>query len=384
MQNKIRRQRPAMVAGAMLALAALNAHADSNVTLYGVLNSGVIYVNNAGGNTSWSSSTGPSRWGLRGREDLGGGLSTIFTLENGFDPNSGKLQQGGREFGRQAFVGLSSQRLGTLTMGRQYDMVAQWLAQYTAPLKWNGYTAHPGDNDNTNFRFRVNNTAKYVSPDFNGLQFGAMYSFGGVAGNMQSQSAVSFGANYTHGPLTLSAAYLHMDHPAQAASEGSWTTMVFPAVSRTSPLNNNPLNPDSLEIYGAGGQYVLGKATFGLVWTRSKYNHLGDVADNLVDANVRFDNIEANASYFITPALQLCAAYTFTTGKVDTTGFSPKYHQVDLIANYFLSKRTVVYLTGIYSQAAGDASHPYIEYASNAASSTNRQLAITSGIFHRF
>ena len=49
-----------------------------------------------------------SRWGLKGTEDLGGGLKAIFQLENGFDVNNGKLGQGGLLFGRQAYVGLTS------------------------------------------------------------------------------------------------------------------------------------------------------------------------------------------------------------------------------------------------------------------------------------
>jgi hypothetical protein len=61
-----------------------------------------------------------SRWGMRGTEDLGGGLKAIFLLENGFDASTGKLWQGGLEFGRQAWVGLSSARLGTVSLGRQY------------------------------------------------------------------------------------------------------------------------------------------------------------------------------------------------------------------------------------------------------------------------
>ncbi|MFP3617304.1 porin, partial [Paraburkholderia sp. SIMBA_050] len=48
-----------------------------------------------------------SRWGLRGTEDLGGGLKAIFVLENGFSVGTGAAGQGGAMFGRQAYVGLS-------------------------------------------------------------------------------------------------------------------------------------------------------------------------------------------------------------------------------------------------------------------------------------
>jgi predicted porin len=88
------------------------AHAQSSVTLYGIIDTSITYVNHAVGNKNlWSVSNTNSgdlsgtRWGLKGKEDLGGGLAAIFQLENGFDPGNGKLNQGGRIFGRQAFVG---------------------------------------------------------------------------------------------------------------------------------------------------------------------------------------------------------------------------------------------------------------------------------------
>jgi predicted porin len=94
------------------------------VTLYGVIDEGLNFNTNMNGDRSYAMQSGVlsgSRWGLRGAKDLGGGLKAIFTLENGFDPSTGKLGQGGLEFGRQAFVGLSSP-VGRVTLGRQYDL----------------------------------------------------------------------------------------------------------------------------------------------------------------------------------------------------------------------------------------------------------------------
>ena len=109
----------------LLALAALGtfagvAHAQSSVTLYGIVDAGFAYNNNSGGHKLYETSAGNlqgDRWGLRGTEDLGGGLKALFVLENGFNAFSGKLGQGGDEFGRQAYVGLSSQ-FGTVTLGQ--------------------------------------------------------------------------------------------------------------------------------------------------------------------------------------------------------------------------------------------------------------------------
>ncbi|MPW10953.1 porin [Paraburkholderia sp. CNPSo 3155] len=111
---------------AALGVAVTCAYAESSVTLYGIIDTGVEFYNHAkGGGTVYAmpSLTGnlPSRWGLRGSEDLGGGLKTVFNLESGFTPTTGGLNNGGRLFGRLANVGLSNQ-YGTLLFGRQNNM----------------------------------------------------------------------------------------------------------------------------------------------------------------------------------------------------------------------------------------------------------------------
>src|ERR1700751_1206050 len=93
------------------------AYAQSSVTLYGLIDEGVNFTNNAGSGSAVqvrSGDTSGSRWGVRGDEDLGGGLSAIFRLESGFNASNGQLGEGGRLFGRQAYVGLQSQQYGTL------------------------------------------------------------------------------------------------------------------------------------------------------------------------------------------------------------------------------------------------------------------------------
>lgn len=105
------------------------AHAQSSVTLYGLVDAGITYTNNATSGTGHgalvqftSGSSQGDRWGLTGKEDLGGGLKAIFTLESGFQLSNGALAQSGLLFNRAAFVGLDG-RFGTLTLGRQYDFI---------------------------------------------------------------------------------------------------------------------------------------------------------------------------------------------------------------------------------------------------------------------
>ena len=104
---------------AAVLLVSLKASAQSNVLIYGVIDYGLNFVNDAqtaasGGRTGShqyamsSSIMQGNRLGFRGTEDLGGGYQAIFLLENGFDIGTGALGQGGNLFGRQAYVGLSS------------------------------------------------------------------------------------------------------------------------------------------------------------------------------------------------------------------------------------------------------------------------------------
>jgi len=122
---------PAALLACLWAPAAM---AQSGVTVYGLLDTGLAHltnVNAAGDSvTKMPTLTGsfPSRLGFRGIEDLGGGLSAVFTLESGLSLDTGAMAQGGRLFGRQASVGLKGD-FGTVSLGRMINMT------YVATLK---------------------------------------------------------------------------------------------------------------------------------------------------------------------------------------------------------------------------------------------------------
>jgi len=161
-----------------LALAG-TAHAQSSLSLYGIIDSGIEYVNNVGASRSavfrTPQITGslPSRWGVRGKEDLGGGLSTVFVLESGFATGQGSLNQGGRLFGRQAYVGISSETWGTLTFGRQYSQIYWGLIGDT--LAPNLFAA--GVLDGYLFNSRDDNAIVW-SRSIQALTLGVTYSLG--------------------------------------------------------------------------------------------------------------------------------------------------------------------------------------------------------------
>ncbi len=118
---------PAALAAVLCACGFSTLQAQS-VSVYGLVDVAVEHVTKVapagGGLTRVPSLTGtlPSRLGLRGSEDLGGGLKAVFTLEQGFAPDQGSFTQGGRAWGRQAWVGVAGS-WGTLTLGRHYTML---------------------------------------------------------------------------------------------------------------------------------------------------------------------------------------------------------------------------------------------------------------------
>jgi predicted porin len=167
-------------AAALLAGAGASAAmAQSNVTVYGLVDTGLVYttnVNAAGGNmTKMPSLTSsfPSRLGFRGTEDLGGGLQAVFTLESGLSLDTGAMGQGNRLFGRQASVGLKG-AFGTVTLGRQINMT--YIAMLKADVLGPNLFAI-GSIDAYLPNARSDNSVGYLG-NFNNFVVGATYSTG--------------------------------------------------------------------------------------------------------------------------------------------------------------------------------------------------------------
>ncbi|MFT0172644.1 porin [Paraburkholderia mimosarum] len=362
-------------------------NAQSTVALYGALDVGIDYINNSGGKSLVRMRDGTydgmygSRWGLRGEEDLGGGLKAIFRLESGFSVEDGQSRQGGLLFGRQAFVGLLDQRFGTVTFGRQYDSIVDYIQPLTAAGQFGGPFVHAGDIDNTDNSFRVNNAIKYASPSFFGLTFGGMYSFTNTnAAGRGTTGMWSVGVSYEKAGLSLAGAYFYAKDPALLFADGNFIgNTTGSAIGASGPFSYVG-NPKNEQIIGAGGSYSFGKAAVGIDYTDTKFDNA-----NGTTSSVRFDNYEAWAKYSITPAAMVGAAYVYTHGEVNYNGETPKYHQVGLMGSYSLSKRTTLYAMGAFQKAAGSATRADIfDYAIASASTTDRQLMFRLGVTHLF
>ncbi|MPW15994.1 porin [Paraburkholderia sp. CNPSo 3157] len=382
----------------LLALAALGAfagvaHAQSSVTLYGIIDEGFNINTNSGGKHLYNLSSGVlqgSRWGMRGTEDLGGGLKAIFVLESGFDVNNGKSGQGGLLFGRQAYVGLGSQ-FGTVTLGRQYDSVVDYVGPLEAGDQWGGYiAAHPGDLDNFNNAYRTNNAVKFTSANYAGLTFGGLYSLGGVAGDYSRNQVWSLGAGYNNGPLVLGVGYLNVRNPNVSFFGNSTSGTVNPAVSNvSSPVYSGYGSAHTYQVIGAGGAYTFGAATVGATYSYTRFYDLGSsfAAPGLTGQTALFNNAEINFKYQLTPALLVGAAYDYTHGSSLNGNDAAKYHQGSAGVDYFLSKRTDVYVIGVYQHATGtDSTGKQAVAAINglSASSNSNQFTARVGIRHKF
>jgi len=380
-----------IIAGIMGAFA-INAHAQSSVTLYGTLDAGVVYTNNQGGHNNWQQGSGTvsdTYFGLRGSEDLGGGLHAIFTLEDGFNINNGQFNESNTLFNRQAFVGLQSDQYGTLTLGRQYDSVVDYLGPLSEAGSGygNNLAAHPFDNDNLDNSFSIKNAVKYQSANYAGFHFGGLYGFSNDAGQFANNRAYSAGASYTNGPLNVAAAYLQMNNSLGSSNSGG-------AVSAGAGNDAN-LTAATQRTYGVGANYSFGPATVGLLYTHTQDDNLIAGDQNGVGftvptgTNLHLDNYEVNGKYALTPALSLNAAYTFTNGHATggTSDGDPKWQTVSLQADYSLSKRTDVYVEGVYQHASGqlgDGQQNVAMINTLSPSSSGNQVAATVGLRHRF
>jgi general bacterial porin, GBP family len=374
-----------LMAAALLGVLASAAQAQSSVTLYGLIDAGITYTNSQltsqGGRSNVQMTSGSvegSRWGLRGAEDLGGGLKAIFTLENGFNVNNGTFSQNGREFGRQAFVGLSSVDYGAVTLGRQYDS----MIDYVGPLALTGteyggtHFAHPFNNDNLNNNsFSINNSVKYQSANYAGFRFGGLYGFSNAAGAFANNRAYSVGASYSWGPLNFGAGYLHLNNGAASQAAANFN-------ANGAVTDGQTLTAARQQTWGAGVNYAFGPAVVGFVYTQTNLTEIFQTG-----LSTHIQNFEGNIRYNLTPAMNVSGAYTYSRAGGNAGSGAPHWNQVGLQTDYNLSKRTDVYLQGVY-QSVSTSQNTVLGVAFinglSAPSSTTNQVEVTAGIRHRF
>src|SRR5690606_14837233 len=159
------------------------AHAETSVTLYGIIDTGIGYNKVEVGDTDAkkvgliNGVQSGSRWGLKGTEDLGDGLQAVFQLENGFDSSTGYGAQDDRMFGRHATIGLQGDSWGRLDLGRQTNIASKYFADVASPFGASFGQANIGATFGSANTVRWDNMVMYQTPNFSGFQFGVGYSF---------------------------------------------------------------------------------------------------------------------------------------------------------------------------------------------------------------
>ncbi len=338
------------------------AFAQSNVTIYGSLDTSVAYINNLGGKSVFRLDQGtmqPDRIGFRGIEDLGGGLRATFNLETGFYTDTGAMASAGNLFNRMSTVGLAG-NFGAITAGHMPDVVFDYAGKLSNGYNLaNWYLFHPGNLDNLANTYQFNNAVRYTTPTFSGLQLSAMYGFGEVAGDTSKGRNVSAGGSYTNGALNVVLAYTKTnDRPAGFAGTFLGGTALGSAASTF----------DSLTTVAAGAGYTIGDLRLNTLYTQTKFDLSG--------ISHKQKNLDLGGGWHYSTANTLNVGYTYS--KLD----GARWNQLSLGNVYALSKRTQVYIQGAYQRAGGDAKFAVMN--GTGVSGGSSQIVTSVGVHHSF
>ncbi|HEY1997024.1 porin [Paraburkholderia sp.] len=363
-------------------LLASPAFAQSSVTLYGVVDDAFVYANNQKGSSNVYLRQGnlyASKWGLRGVEDIGGGTSVIFDLQNGFDLNTGALSSSTQIFNRQAYIGLQNLAYGTFMMGRQYTPYYLYVGPLASSNWLTGATgAHPGDIDGLDTTIRINNALAYNTPNWNGLQAGGMYAFGGIAGSTGKGQTISAALRYATGPVLLAAAYLRMDNAQQTSGFDPASTGSF----GTSALNAGYVSAKALQHIAAAADYTIGNLMLGLNYSNVQYV---SGSHSIFRDTAVFNTYAALATYRFTPAFDMAGAFSYTlASQANGIDNAARYQQYSLKESYHLSKRTTLYALQAYQHANGqtlNAKAAIVEAAPAVGDSQNSTPSSTNNQF---
>lgn len=300
----------------LLALAVLGAFAgaasaQTNVTIYGLVDAGITHESGGANGNVTKLATGVqsgNRLGFKGTEDLGGGLKANFTLENGFDLDTGAQRQGAL-FGRQAWVGLSG-GFGAVNLGRQYNPL--FVALDSIDPFGTGLTGASTNLMNPS-SVRTNNSITYTTPGFNGFSATVLYGLGEVAGETSRGRTYGLSVGYANGPVNVVVAYDNANN-GTTATPGNTTKLLL-----------------------VGGTYDFGVAKAHLAYETEKTdNNLADYRDWMVGVSAPLGAGTLLASYINkndrlansnTGGKQFAIGYTYPLSK--RTNFYTSYGRIN-------------------------------------------------------
>ena len=357
----------------LAAVAVLGTFAGSalaaDVTLYGVVDTGLHYLHADADDTkdatdSLSMRSGISsgnRWGIKGVEDLGNGMSVGFVLENGFDSDTGKIGQGGRIFGREAnlfvrgsFGELSFGRVGQLTSGNGTYGIAGSLSPFGTTC---GAYAANVSNYFAGYE-RMDNTITYKSPSFAGVNVYAQYSL-----EYDSNSADKWAVNEGDWSDSLRYGALGVTYK----NEGLYLAAI---VDTYLYGNKAPKNDDDGYTFTLGGSYDFGVAKLYAAgqYFNNVHTDFFDRVKDFVGAS-GWDDLWIDG-YGLTigadiPAaagtVKVSAAYMNAEDSADGSKLEMNKWAVSAGYIYPFSKRTCVYTALSYSRANYESANPDVE-----------------------
>ncbi|MBJ7312133.1 porin [Rugamonas sp. CCM 8940] len=296
------------------------AFAQSNVTIYGIVDAGIVSERGgkAGSVTKVTSGVGSaSRLGFKGTEDLGGGLNAVFVLESGIKADTGESDVAGSIANRQSYVGLKSATAGSLTLGRQYTPYYNTLSQvadpFAAGLAGSAKNLFMASGNNT----RTSNSVVYATPALNGFTAEAAYALGEQSGDNSASRQLGLSVGYANGPLTARAAFNSRNNDTTAP---------------TTPVVNTTMGHNAL--LAVNYDFAVAKAFFA--YGKDKGN-FSSIAPKDVDSS----EILVGATAPVGPAGTLMASFI---RKNDKLASNQDADQWAIGYSHALSKRTSTYV----------------------------------------
>jgi predicted porin len=303
---KIKRK---LLVAALVASGANAAYAQSSVTLYGEID---LEVGKYDGSTAIRENTGAtSRWGLKGTEDLGGGLHAIFQLEQQFNPNDGTLYNSSSFFSGRSIVGLEG-GFGRFVVGR--DINASHYVEVTAdPFGQDGLVAGYG--------------ARGGISEANGGP--------GQIDTVRTNNSANY--SYVMGPVTFRGQVATRDSSIQGGNIPYAGSIVYE--NPKLKFGVSYINPQHVNDHWAytAGQYDMGFARF--------YAGYG-FGQNTFSQEIH--NQMAGVLIPVTATGAIKASYSHTTANGMTI-----QSRTALAYFYFLSKATSLYVDAVYDTRMG-------------------------------
>jgi predicted porin len=334
------------------------AHAESNVQVYGLMDAGVEYVNHANANGDSqvrviSGGKNTSRWGLRGSEDLGGGLKAVFNLEGGIMLDTGA--QDGPLFKRRAYVGLEGD-FGTVVIGRAFTTVYDFVIKvdpmgYAPHYSWATSGAATGPSK-YGMATAFDNLVKYSGKSGH-LSYGATIGMGEQAGSPQDGRKYDGAVAWTQGPLNVMASYERINGNTVAATGNR---------DRTSAIH-------------LGADYKTKEWRYSLGMRDYKLE-----SGKAATPDLRADTFWGGVSRYIGPWTLTGAVYHVNVKNVAPGKDADPTMYVGRVL-YALSKRTDLYLAAAHARGKNG---QLVGISRDDAGFGTTQTGITTGIQHRF